>query len=204
MSERFPTPYEVDYSQRDPADGVDEMFYHRWSPRAFKQVELPDAVLATIFDAPRWSPSSRNEQPWVFITASAEDKDAFATFVGLLIDDNQVWAKNASLLGFIVARRHFTHNGKPNASAQFDCGAAWMAMTLQARKFGLYTHGMGGIHRQDVYEKLNIPEADYEVICGFALGCVDVPGQLPDDIKSVELPSQRKPLNEIWLRNKMA
>ena len=36
--------------------------------------------------------------------------------------------------------------------AAFDCGAAWMAMTMQARKYGLYTHGMAGIDREAVYQ----------------------------------------------------
>lgn len=204
MNHKFPTPYTVDYSQRDPAAGVDEIFYRRWSPRAFKQIDLPESVLTTIFDAARWSPSCRNEQPWIFITATADDKDAFAKFVKLLVDGNRVWAKHASLIGFIAASRHFSHNGNLNGCALFDCGAAWMAMTLQARKFGLYTHGMGGIHHEEIYQQLNIPTDDYEVICGFTLGCIDTPDQLSANAKSGELPSQRKPLDEIWLRGKMS
>ncbi len=203
MNDKFPAPYAVDYSRRDPVAGVDELFYRRWSPRAFKPVALPESVLAAIFDAARWSPSCHNEQPWIFITASADDKDAFAKFVGLLVEGNQTWAKDVSLLGFIIASRRFSHNDKPNGLAAFDCGAAWMAMTLQARKFGLYTHGMGGIRREEVYKQLNIPADDYEVICGFALGCIDTPDRLPENAKSGEAPSQRKPLDEIWLRGKM-
>ena len=198
--QQFQTPYEVDYSRRDPAAAVDELFYRRWSPRSFKQIALPEEVVTAIFDAARWSPSCHNEQPWTFITAAAADKETFAKFVSLLVEGNRVWAQHASLLGFVIARRHFTHNGKPNGLAKFDCGAAWMALTLQARKFGLYTHGMGGILREDVYRELKISKDDFEVVCGFALGCVEVPNGLSEDARRGEQPSERKPLAHVWRR----
>ena len=34
---------------------------------------------------------------------------------------------------------------RENSLAEFDCGAAWMALTIQARLLGYYTHGMGGM-----------------------------------------------------------
>ena len=198
MTKPFQTPYSVDYSQRDPAPEVDALFYHRWSPRSFKPQVIPEDVLTTIFDAARWSQSCYNDQPWLFLTAGRDNENEFVRFLKLLVEYNQEWAKNASLLGFIVCRKHFDHNGKPNGSAKFDCGAAWMAMTLQARHLGLYTHGMGGILRDEVHRELNIPQDAYEVICGFALGCIDTPDHLSDELKSIEAPSPRKPLQQIW------
>ena len=61
------------------------------------------------------------------------------------MEGNQIWVKNASLLGFVMVRKTFAHNGKPNAYAEYDAGAPWLAMTLQARQLGLYMHGMAGI-----------------------------------------------------------
>jgi nitroreductase len=193
----FPTDYQPDFSHRDPAPGVDEFLSHRWSPRSFRQVEIPAETLTAIIDAARWSPSCFNEQPWLIMTSSTPEE--FALYLGLLNEKNQQWAVNAAVLGFMVARRHFAHNGKPNRWAAFDTGAAWMSLTLQARRFGLYTHGMGGINLAEIYPQLGIPEAEYEVICGFAIGAIDRPEKLAtEDLREREYPSERRPLPEIW------
>ncbi|MEO0355876.1 MAG: nitroreductase, partial [Cyanobacteria bacterium P01_A01_bin.3] len=75
---------------------------------------------------------------------------------------------------------------------------AWMAMTLQARQYGLYTHGMGGIHKDAVYNQLDINREKYEVLCGFAIGALDVPDTLPRDLREREVLSQRNPLTNMW------
>ena len=199
--ELYEPPYEIDFSQRDPADGVDDLFYQRWSPRAFKKTTLPERALRAIFDAARWAPSSRNAQPWQFVTNT--DETDFDLFCGLLVEENQKWAKNASLIGFIVARRHLENSGKPNNSAMFDCGAAWLCMTLQARRLGLYTHGMGGIKRAEVYRALNIDEEKYHVICGFAIGVLDAQKTHGGNEVIDRKPSARRPLDEVWRRGKL-
>jgi nitroreductase len=109
-----------------------------------------------------------------------------------------LWAKNASVLGFIISKKHFTHNDKNNRWANFDTGAAWMGLTLQARKFGLYTHGMAGIKRDEVYQIFGIDQEKYRVICAFALGIIDKPENLDESFQKIEKPSARKPLEEIW------
>lgn len=192
----FTTDYSVDFSDRSPATGVDTLFSQRWSPRAFKKTEIPQATLTAIFDAARWSPSCFNQQPWLFVTSSGPED--FDTFVDLLMEKNQLWAKNASLIGFIFAKKTFSHNDNDNRFASFDCGAAWMSLTLQAARYGLYTHGMGGIKRDAVGPRLNISEQDYELVCGFALGAIDTPDTLPEETQAKEKPSPRKPLSEIW------
>ena len=196
----FKPPYEADFSQRDPAMGVDSLFHTRWSPRAFKKIAVPEEILRAVFDAARWSPSCFNDQPWQFIT-NRDDSD-FDVFLSLLTEWNQQWAHNASLLGFIIARKHFDHNGKPNNLAVFDCGAAWLSMTLQARRFGLYTHGMGGIKRDEIYSAFDLDPEKYEVVCGFALGALDTPQTLKAEFAEIEKPSPRKPTDEIWRRGK--
>ena len=195
----YEPPYAADFSQRDPAAGVDELFYKRWSPRAFRKMPLPEEMLRSVFDAARWAPSSYNAQPWMFIT-NTDDAD-FSLFCSLLNEGNQKWAQNASLLGFIAARKHFGDDNRPNQCASFDCGAAWLCMTLQARRFGLYTHGMAGIKREAVYATLGIDAEKYHVICGFALGVLAAPTAAAPS--SNRKPSPRRPLHGIWHRGKL-
>ena len=195
---KFTPPYEIDYAERERGAVADALFYQRWSPRSFSGRELPEETLRVIFDAARWSPSSRNDQPWLFVTSSGASD--FEVFLNLLTEGNQRWAHGASLLGFVFARKNFEHNDKPNATAAFDCGAAWMAMTLQARRLGLYTHGMGGIKRDEVCPTLGVDAEKYQVICGFALGEIAPPGRLDAELAAGEKPSPRKPLPEIWRR----
>jgi len=192
----FETAYEVDFSHRDPLHGVDPIFYKRWSPRSFKKQNIPVDILKSIIDAARWSPSCMNEQPWLFVTSGGEND--FGLFLDLLVEKNQVWAENASVLGFIFNRKTFAYDNTPNRWSAFDCGAAWMALTLQANRYGLYTHGIGGIKADQVCKKLDVSEEMYEVICGFALGVIDTPDKLPLQLAEREKPSARKSLEEIW------
>jgi len=198
---KYVTNYSVDYGQRFPQKGVDDLFIKRWSPRSFKKTMIPKEILHSIFDAARWSPSCFNEQPWLFVTSSNE-KD-FGLFLDLLSEKNQVWAKNASLIGFIFARSNFSYDESLNRWAFFDCGAAWMALTLQASMYGLYTHGMGGIKRDEVGRRLNVPEEKYKVVCGFVIGVIDSPEKLPDELAEREIPSSRKSLTEIWKQGRL-
>ena len=177
---KYQNSYKIDYSQRKPKPEVDELFYHRWSPRSFKKVEIKHNVLESIIDAACWSQSAFNEQPWRFLTSTPE---SFDKFLNLLMERNQMWAKNASVLGFIISKKQFSHNEKPNKWANFVTGAAWMGLTLQARRFGLYTHGMAGIKRDEVYESFSIDKEKYRVICAFALGVIDEPEKLHESFQ---------------------
>lgn len=192
---KYPSPYVPDFSQRDPNPGVNEVFPGRWSPRSFVKTPVATEDLAIVLDAARWAPSAYNEQPWRIITST--DK-TFDTFLNLLVEPNQKWAKNASVIGFMVAKKNFTHNGQPNDWAVFDCGSAWMSLTLQARKLGLYTHGMAGIKKDEIHTTFGIDKAEFEVVAGFVIGVLDVRENLGKPYVDWESPSPRKPLNEIW------
>ncbi|MGE4441060.1 MAG: nitroreductase family protein [Desulfomicrobium sp.] len=192
---KYPTPYVPDFSKRDPLPGVDEEFPWRWSPRSFVKTAIPVEDLEIIFDAARWAPSAYNEQPWRMLTSTEE---SFETFLRLLVEANQKWAVNASLIGFMVARKNFSHNGKPNPTAVYDCGSAWMSLTLQARKLGLYTHGMSGIKKEAIHEAFGIDREEFEVVAGFAMGILDAKENLGKPYVDWEGPSPRKPLAEVW------
>ena len=184
-----PQQHSIDYSVRDPEAGVDKLFFQRWSPRRFKKTPVAPEVLKTILGAARWAPSSYNEQPWLFITNDGE-RD-FDVFLNLLVEANQQWAHTAPVIGFVIARKHSSRTGDPNKVALFDCGSAWMSLTLQARLLGLYTHGMGGIDREAVHDTLGVPRDTHQVICGFALGELD-------DAEPGDPPSPRRPLENVW------
>lgn len=192
---KYPTPYAPDFGSRDPLAGVAEEFPTRWSPRSFVRTDIAQEDLQVVFDAARWAPSAYNEQPWRILTSTPE---TFETFLGLLVEANQKWAANASLIGFMVAKRNFSHNGKPNPTAVYDCGAAWMSLTLQARKLGLYTHGMSGIRKDAIYEAFAIDRDEFEVVAGFTIGILDVRENLAKPYVDWEAPSPRKPLTEVW------
>lgn len=191
----YPKPYAVNFDQRDPAPGVDPLFVERWSPRALRKADIPETDLRAIFDAARWSPSCYNEQPWRFVTSTPA---SFAVFLDLLVEANQAWARNAAVLGFLFADRKFARNGSANDLAVFDSGAAWMAMTLQARKLGLYTHGMAGIAWDRAHAALGMDPERYALCAGFAIGVLDRPDALPEPARAMEQPSPRRPLAEIW------
>ncbi len=177
----------IDFSVRDAVDSVDRLFVQRWSPRAYLPEMINDQDLATIFDAARWSPSCFNEQPWQFITSTPT---SYGKFLSLLVDANQGWAKTAPIIGFVVASKTFARNGNPNMHADFDTGAAWMAVNLQALKLGYYAHGMGGIKYDEAYKYFDINSATHQLICGFTLGKVD--------LSASEEITGRKTLQDIW------
>lgn len=183
------TETSIDYSARNPADNVNELFTQRWSPKQFVKTPIPKDTLTAIFDAARWAPSSYNEQPWLFITNDGE-KD-FDKFFDLLIEANQQWAHTAPVIGFVIARLQMARNGNPNKVALFDCGSAWMSLALQARLFGLYTHPMGGIKREEIHDELNVPRETHQVVCGFAMGELDT--SAPH-----QPASPRNALEDIW------
>lgn len=192
----FKSKYEIDFSARDPHEKVDPLFYRRWSPRSFDKSDIPHEILCAIFDAARWSPSCSNEQPWLFITSSNQGE--FEICFELLEKRNQKWAKDVSVIGFLFGDRTFSKNGKTNTYASFDCGAASLAITLQARIFGLYVHALAGIHKEKTYKALKVSKEKYEAICGFTIGALDTPDKLTDNLAAREKPPARKPLSEIW------
>ena len=174
---------------------VDSQFLDRWSPRAFAAEAVSPGKLASLFEAARWSPSCFNEQPWLFVYATApEDRQRV---LELLVEGNRVWAQHAPVLGVVFAKRRFGHNDKPNRWGGFDAGAAAFSFTLQANKLGLSTHFMGGFSAEASYNALGVPEADYEAMAAFAVGVRGEASSLPEEIAEREHPSSRKPLSEV-------
>ncbi len=180
---------------RNPTADIDSMFIDRWSPRAFEPTPLTQVQIDSLFEAARWAPSCFNAQPWLFIyAASAADRQRF---MPALVEGNQAWVKNASLIIYLLCRRNFSHNDKENRHAAFDAGAAWMSLALQARKLGLYAHAMAGFSREKAYEILNAPAEEYDIMAAVAVGYRTEPGILPEQVAASEKPSDRKAREEV-------
>lgn len=174
---------------------LDRIFIDRWSPRAFLSDPIAEEDINTLFEAARWSPSCFNEQPWRFVYAHKPSD--LEKFRAILKESNQVWANHAPLLVIAFSSKLFAHNGMPNRWADFDSGAAWMALTLQANSLGLQTHGIGGFDASKACDVTGVDPAQYNAICMIAIGKRADPQTLPDELKTREAPSDRKALEEI-------
>jgi nitroreductase len=180
-------PAEVDHE-------ILPLLQNRWSPRAFSDRPVDQAVLLSLLEAARWAPSRQNEQPWAFIIADKADKAAHASFVGLLTGQNPVWAKNAPVLVLTVARVVFGSGqarGKVNRHANYDLGQAVAHLTVQATALGLSIHQMGGFDGEKSRELLQIPEG-YDPVTMIAIGFRGNPEDLPDDLRELEMEKRHR------------
>jgi nitroreductase len=174
---------------------IEALFLKRWSPRAMTGEPLTDAELSSLFEAARWAPSTYNEQEWRFLYAR-RGTAAWNLFFELLVDANQEWCRNAAILVLIAASRTFAKNGKPNPVHLFDCGNAFENLALQGAAMDLVVHGMSGFDYEKARADLKIP-AGYAVVAMFAVGRPGDPARLPKTLREKEVPSSRRPIDEI-------
>lgn len=176
---------------------VDPMFLDRWSPRAFSSQPVTEETLFSLFEAARWAPSSGNEQPWIYVYSTTDAERL--RFLSLLSEDNR-WASGAPVLAFAIARLIRTKTGKLNRHAQFDTGTSWGYLALEARKLGLYAHGMAGFDVGRSYEVLNASPDQHEVMIAIAIGYYGDPAALVERDRTREKPNGRKPVSEFVFR----
>ncbi len=177
---------------------IDPRFLDRWSPRAFSQRTMTRADVEAILEAARWAPSGSNLQPWRFAWA-LRGEPAFEAMVEAMMPGNREWAPRAAALVTLASRTHGAGpdgDRRPFASHEFDAGAAWMAMALQARADGWAAHAMAGIHPEEAAKSLHLP-ADHRVHTIIALGQPGDPATLNDRLRPREVPSGRMPLSDI-------
>ncbi|HPR16709.1 MAG TPA: hypothetical protein PLD62_00520, partial [Candidatus Cloacimonadota bacterium] len=55
-----------------------------------------------------------------------------------------------------------------------------------------------GVKFDEVYDFFGIDKTEYRVICAFTLGVIDKPEKLNENMQSMEKPSSRKVLDDIW------
>lgn len=144
----------------------------RWSPYRFDDRSVEPEKLAQCFEAASWAASSFNEQPWRWIVATREDKDAFSKMLGCLMEANQSWASHAGALVLTAFRRTFSRNENPNRVALHDLGQAAAHLALQATSIGLQVHQMGGVNLSQIRVEYQIPD-EFEPATAIAIGYPD-------------------------------
>ena len=143
--------------QAEKTAAMHELLEKRWSPVAFSPRAVEAEKLRSVLEAARWAPSSFNEQPWVFLVSTKDDREAYERLQGLLVEGNRVWAQFAPVLMLSVAKLNFALNGKPNRHALHDVGAASAYLTMQATALGLYVHQMAGYDVERARREFSIP-----------------------------------------------
>lgn len=180
---------------------VAELIEQRRSRRAYSTNPIEHEKIKSLFEAARWAPSSMNEQPWSYVYATRDQPDLWNKLLELLNESNRVWAINAPLLIFSLARKTHMRNGANNALARYDTGAANTLLSIQATQLGLNVHQMGGYDRQKAIESLNIPDT-HEPIVIMAIGYPGDPDSLSENLKLREEAPRERYTQEFFVMNK--
>jgi nitroreductase len=170
----------------------------RWSPRAYDaRRPVPLETLWQLFEAARWAPSSRNEQPWRFILVRREEEsETHARLVATLSAGNQAWAPSAPVL-VVVAVKLVAGDGAMNRHAYYDTGHAVALFTMQAQALGLGIRQMEGFDRPAATGIAGLPD-DYEAAVVMAVGYPDTPDTLAlEKHRAMEVaPRTRRPVTD--------
>ncbi len=174
----------------------------RWSPRAFSERPVEKEKLIEIFEAARWSASGYNEQPWRFIVGIKGTGTTWQKIYNSLMEANQLWCYRTPVLVLLIGKKTFSHDNSVNHWYQYDVGQAAAYISMQAIKNELYAHQLGGLNTKEAAKSFDIPD-DYEVFTAMAIGYLDSPDVLADNLKEMELKSRtRKKLDEIVFSDK--
>ena len=183
---------------------VHELIRHRWSPRAFDASRpVPRNELLRLFEAARWAPSSRNEQPWRFIVVPRhEESPAWRELVAALDGGNQAWAPSAPVLIVGVVRMTLEKNESPNPHAWYDMGQAVGILTLQATAQGLSLRQMEGFDREKARAACRIPDG-FDPIVVIAMGYAGDPESLSNERHrdAERQPRKRKSISDFVYEN---
>jgi nitroreductase len=104
--------------------------------------------------------------------------------------------KNAAVLVVVIARKIFEQNEKYSITHQFDAGAAWETLALEASSRGLAIHAMQGLDYERARTDLQIPD-NFDVMAMIAIGRRGPKDNHPTQFQEREQPNERKSLTEI-------
>ena len=181
-----------------------EIIEERWSPYSFSSIPVEEYKLKAMLEAAGYAPSCNNEQPWVFVLATQENRAIFDAFLGFMNDPNKVWAKNAYAIIISMARTKFSHNGKPNRFAFHDTGMAVSNLLLQAFAMDIHVHQMGGYSVEKVKKYFNLNE-DMEPVAMMGVGYLGDGDSIPPELfERDEKRRPRKSLNEFAFKNTLS
>ena len=175
---------------------IHDLLRKRWSARAFSSRRVEKTKLFSILEAARWTPSSRNEQPWRYIIFTTDNPSRLLEAQSVLLDSNS-FAKQAPILICAITKKTYTDSLELNRLYFHDLGAANENMFLECFNQGLIMHEMGGFNVKLAKEIFNIPD-DYEVGIMIAVGYQGTNDSLPEKFKVKNTkPRERKHLSEI-------
>lgn len=161
---------------------IHELLATRYSPYGFDpEYAIAADDLRSLFEAVRWAASSFNEQPWRFLSARREERDAFDTLLSCLIDFNQSWARHASALLIGLTLPNFEGRDEKNPAAVHDLGIATATLSLEASARGLAIHAMIGIDAKKVRSLCTVP-AEVKPVVAIALGRPGDPPELAEKL----------------------
>lgn len=184
---------------------IHELLSSRWSPYTFAADRSVDAAdLRSLFEAARWAMSAYNAQPWRYIVANrATDETLWNQVLDCLVDGNRPWAMHAPVLALGLTQQNFEHNGKPNATAQHDLGAASAHLTIEATSRGLVVHQMSGIVPDKIRSTFDVPDT-IQPLTALAIGYAGANDELADDFsKRDDRPRERKSFSDIVLHGEL-
>jgi nitroreductase len=178
-----------------------EIIQERWSPVSFSPAPVEEFKLKAMFEAARFAPSSRNEQPWMFVYTTREDMTVFNAYLNFMDETNSIWAREAYALIISFARMRFKRNDKPNKYAFHDTGMAVTNLLLQALTFDIYVHQMGGYSVEKVKDYFRLDEG-IEPVAMMAAGYLGTGENIPPEIlKRDEEKRPRKNVDEYTFRS---
>jgi len=181
-----------------------EIIKERWSPYAFTPTPIEEFKLKAMFEAAGYAPSSRNEQPWIFVYTTQQEEKIFCDYIGFLNESNRIWAKEAYALVISMARTRFSESGKINRYAFHDTGMAVANLLLQALAMDVYVHQMGGFSVEAVKEYFRLDE-NIEPVAVMAIGYMGEGYSLPPELlKRDEKRRLRKSVNEYSFKNSLS
>jgi nitroreductase len=182
-----------------PDHEILDVIRHRWSPRAFARGrDVAEKDLRRLFEAARWAPSSRNEQPWRFVvTHRVRTPEAFAGLLGAATSKNQLWAAAAPVLVLVALRSNHEAIEVANPHAWYDAGQAVAFLTLQATAEGISVRQMQGFDPAIARQALEVPPP-FEPAVIMAIGYAGDPETLTvAGHREAEIaPRSRRPLDE--------
>ncbi len=181
-----------------------EIIRERWSPYSFSPMPVEEFRIKAMFEAAGRAPSSRNEQPWIFVYTTREDEKEFEAYLDFLEESNRIWARHAYGLIVTLARTTHAHNGRSNRFALYDTGMAVSNLLLQAISFDIYIHQMGGFFPDKVASYFGLG-SDIVPLTVMAMGYLGDGSLLPPEIyQKDETRRPRKHVYDIAFRNSLS
>lgn len=120
-----------------------DLIKSRRSIRKFKDREIPREIIKKLLDATRYSPSSMNSQPWVFVVVS--DKKTKKALVELKGEEH-TWMENAPIIIAVCVDLRLSSTRWVE-----DGSAATMTLLLSAHSLGLGACWVTGYSPKDIH-----------------------------------------------------